>query len=121
MKTSKNRWGAVLVVLAGTSMLHAAPAAGPLRVLRSNPRYFTDGSGRAIYLTGSHTWCNLATDQGKCDPPAEFDFRVYLDFLAGGAETFTRNVSEATPVPSEQHNSSRYSPGMAKRTLVVGA
>ena len=26
----------------------------PLRVLPSNPRYFTDGSGKAIYLAGSH-------------------------------------------------------------------
>ncbi len=29
-------------------------ATGPLRVSKVNPRYFTDGSGRAIYLTGSH-------------------------------------------------------------------
>ena len=29
-------------------------ATGPLRVRKVNPRYFTDGSGRAIYLTGSH-------------------------------------------------------------------
>jgi hypothetical protein len=28
------------------------PARGPLRVHPRNPRYFTDGSGRAIYLTG---------------------------------------------------------------------
>ena len=33
-------------------------ARGPLRVLAANPRYFTDGSGRAVYLTGSHTWDN---------------------------------------------------------------
>jgi len=34
------------------------PARGPLRVLAENPRYFTDGSGKAILLTGSHTWDN---------------------------------------------------------------
>jgi len=68
----------------------AAPATGPLRVLRSNPRYFTDGSGRAIYLTGSHTWCNFATDQGKNDPPAAFDFSSYLDFLAAHNHNFFR-------------------------------
>src|ERR1700689_1311002 len=33
--------------------------AGPLRVLKTNPRYFTDGSGKAILLTGSHTWNSL--------------------------------------------------------------
>ena len=35
------------------------PATGPLRANPANPRYFTDGSGRAIFLTGSHTWANF--------------------------------------------------------------
>lgn len=35
------------------------PAKGPLRILSSNPRYFTDGSGKAIYLAGSHNWHNF--------------------------------------------------------------
>jgi hypothetical protein len=30
-------------------------SAEPLEVHPANPRYFTDGSDRAIYLTGSHT------------------------------------------------------------------
>jgi hypothetical protein len=40
-------------------------ASGPLRVHPTNPRYFTDGtklpdgSLKAVYLTGSHTWGNL--------------------------------------------------------------
>jgi hypothetical protein len=25
----------------------------------ANPRYFTDDTGKGIYLTGSHTWTNL--------------------------------------------------------------
>ena len=41
----------------------AVRASGPLRVHPRNPRYFTDDGGRAIYLTGSHTWSNLQ-DQG---------------------------------------------------------
>ncbi len=45
-----------------------------------NPRYFTDGSGKAVYLTGAHTWANLQ-DQGRTDPPPQFDFDRYLDFL----------------------------------------
>lgn len=49
---------------------------GPLRVLKANPRYFTDDSGRAIYLTGSHTWSNLQ-DMGTTDPPPRFDFQAY--------------------------------------------
>jgi len=56
------------------------PASGPLRVHPDNPRYFTDGSGKPIYLTGSHTWSNLP-DMGSGDPPPRFDFDAYLDFL----------------------------------------
>jgi hypothetical protein len=48
----------------------AAPPAGPLRIHPENPRYFTagarmpDGSLRAVYLTGAHTWNNLV-DMGR--------------------------------------------------------
>ena len=53
---------------------------GPLRVSPANPRYFTDDSGRAIYLTGSHTWANLVEIKGDGDP--DFDYGGWLDFLA---------------------------------------
>jgi hypothetical protein len=66
-----------------------APAAGPLRVHPDNPRYFTDGSGRAVYLTGSHTWPSLV-DIGPGDPPTPFDFPAYLDFLAKLDHNFIR-------------------------------
>ena len=56
-------------------------ATGPLRVSTLNPRYFTDGTGRAIYLTGSHTWEN-SQNAGPSDPPPTFDWTAYLDFLA---------------------------------------
>src|ERR687893_564909 len=61
-------------------------AQGPLRVHPTNPRYFTDGtktpdgSWKAVYLTGSHTWANLI-DRGPGDPPPAFEFDGYLDFL----------------------------------------
>ena len=35
---------------------HASSAPGPLRVLGSNPGYFATPDGKAIYLTGFHTW-----------------------------------------------------------------
>ena len=41
-----------------TETVRSSKATGPLRRHPSNPRYFTDGSGKAIYLTGSHTWSN---------------------------------------------------------------
>jgi len=65
------------------------PAAGPLRVHGDNPRYFTDGSGRAIYLTGAHVWSNLV-DMGPGDPPPRFDFTGYLDFLTRLNHNFIR-------------------------------
>jgi hypothetical protein len=67
----------------------ATPATGPLRVSKENPHYFTDGTGRAIYLTGSHTWNNLQ-DMGPTDPPPAFDFRGYLDFLEQHHHNFIR-------------------------------
>lgn len=64
-------------------------AAGPLHVHPQNPRYFTDGSGRAVYLTGAHTWNNLV-DMGPSDPPPAFDFGAYLDLLERYNHNFIR-------------------------------
>ncbi len=64
-------------------------AAGPLRVHPANPRYFADGSGKAVYLTGSHTWGSLQ-DGGIVDPPPAFDFSAYLDFLNKNQHNFIR-------------------------------
>jgi hypothetical protein len=62
---------------------------GPLRVLASNPRYFTDGTGRAIYLTGSHHWESLV-DRDIVDPPSGFDYTGYLNFLDARNHNFFR-------------------------------
>ncbi len=67
----------------------ASRATGPLRTLETNPRYFTDGSGRVIYLTGSHTWANFATDMGK-EKPVPLDYDRYLDFLVAHHHNFFR-------------------------------
>lgn len=65
------------------------PATGPLRVSSANPRYFMDGNGKTIYLTGLHTWSNFQ-DRGETDPPPAFDFDRYLDILSSYNHTFTR-------------------------------
>jgi hypothetical protein len=62
---------------------------GPLRVLASNPRYFTDGTGKAVYLTGSHTWSNLL-DRGTIATPPAFDFSAYMNFMASHGFNFMR-------------------------------
>jgi putative lipoic acid-binding regulatory protein len=77
---------AAAIIVANTV---SSGATGPLRVLASNPRYFTDGSGKAIYLTGSHTWANLV-DQGTTDPPSVFDYTAYLNFLVAHNHNFFR-------------------------------
>lgn len=64
---------------AAGSEMEVHVAGGPLRVLHSNPRYFTDGSGKAIYLTGSHNW-NSLQDSG-IEPIPIFDYSAYLDQL----------------------------------------
>src|SRR5688500_13348666 len=65
---------------------HAA-ATGPLKVHPANPRYFTDGTGRAIYLTGSHTWDNLQ-DSGSY--PVTFDYEAYLNLMTTHNHNFIR-------------------------------
>jgi hypothetical protein len=66
-----------------SSLLH-----GPLRPHPANPRYFTDDSGRVIYLTGSHTWANLQ-DIGLAGG-APFPYTEYLDFMQHYGHNFMR-------------------------------
>jgi hypothetical protein len=64
--------------------------------LASNPRFFTDGSGKAIYLAGSHTWWTFQDNGHRLisaenqDPPPVFDFAGYLDFLVAHHHNFFR-------------------------------
>jgi hypothetical protein len=71
-----------------------APATGPLRRLDANPRYFTDGSGKAILLVGSHNWHNFQDNGHRLpasqDPPPVFDYDGYLDFLEKHHHNFFR-------------------------------
>jgi len=62
---------------------------GTLHIHPKNPRYFTDDDERAVYLAGSHTWSNLQ-DMGITDPPPQFDFSAYLDFLQKHNHNFIR-------------------------------
>lgn len=79
----------LLLCFVGCSTAPPAPEGpGPLRVHPDNPRYFTDNSGKAIYLTGSHTWSNL---QEMSEGPAEpFNYEAYLGFLEKYNHNFIR-------------------------------
>lgn len=92
MNTARMRLVFVLTLVLcalGLSDAFSAQATGPLRIHPKNPRYFTDGSGKAIYLTGSHTWNNLV-DMGPEDPPPRFDFDAYLDWMQRLNHNFIR-------------------------------
>jgi hypothetical protein len=107
----------------------AESATGPLRVLKTNPRYFTDGSGKAIYLAGSHQWHNFQDNGHRLpegtDPPPAFDFDGYLDFLQKHNHNFFRlwrwevpKWTDAQPQGvvkyCQPHPWQRTGPGMAK-------
>jgi len=80
------------VLLFGLSLSLAAqagPTNGPLRVCEDNPRYFADADGKAVLLVGSHVWYNLV-DMGSEDPPREFDYNAYLDWMAGYDHNYMR-------------------------------
>jgi hypothetical protein len=110
-----------LILLTSHSFAEAATATGPLRVLSSNKRYFTDGSGKAIYLTGSHTWNNLQ-DRGSSDPPPAFNYSGYLNLLASNNLNFmrmwrwemTRSQVDTQTYYSAPHPWPRTGPGTAK-------
>jgi hypothetical protein len=62
---------------------------GPLRISNENPRYFTDNTGQAIYLTGAHTWNNLV-DMVDPDSVILFDYPVYLAWMNQNHYNFFR-------------------------------
>jgi hypothetical protein len=59
---------------------------GPLTVSSTNSRYFVDGGGNPVYLTGSHTWNNLQDVANL----GTFDFNAYLNFLSANHFNFIR-------------------------------
>jgi hypothetical protein len=77
------------------AVLAACCGAQPLRVNPANPRWFVDGSGKAVVLVGSHTWQSLQ-DNGLLmkgavsNPPAVFDYDGYLSWLANNNHNFFR-------------------------------
>jgi hypothetical protein len=95
-----HRWAIVFLVrilvttaLLLTSLIEGAvatPARGPLKIHPVNPRYFTDGTDKAVYLTGSHHWNNLV-DTGEIGHALSvFDYSRYLEFLESHNHNFMR-------------------------------
>jgi len=62
-----------------TAMFNSVDTMGPLRVHPDNPRYFTDGSGKAVYLAG-HQWFN-DLQHNAWNSAVRVDWAHYLDFM----------------------------------------
>src|SRR4051812_23063734 len=81
-------------MLSWQSCVRAGPAKGPLTVCKANPRYFTDGTGRAVYLTGSNCGWEMQDDAwGGYSAPGthvKFDFEGFLNLLATHHHNYVR-------------------------------
>ena len=88
-------WGGQLPT--GTTRAESAPITNPLKAHSSNPNYFADGRGKAVYLTGSHTW-NDFQDWGTDDSPQPFDFAAYVKMLVAHHHNFTLLWQTELPV-----------------------
>ena len=68
-----------------------APNPGPLHILASNPRYFTDGTGKAIYLRGAYSGYefqhNVFPVNGKGN---NVNFANYISYLKQNHMNFIR-------------------------------
>lgn len=62
---------------------------GPLKHLVVNPNYFTDNTGKAIFLTGSHTWENFQDITSEENLP-RFDWKEYQDMMESKHHNFMR-------------------------------
>lgn len=96
----------------------AAPAKGPLRVHPKNHRYFTDGSGKAVLLTGSHTWAAFQdTRYADWPSPPAMDFDAFLNFLRRHNHNFVRfRTWESTYNPNVKQGTIYYEPMPYERT-----
>ena len=92
----------------------ARPAMGPLRVHPGNHHYFADASGKAVFLTGSHTWANFQENAyEKAPSPPPFDFNAFLAFLTKHHHNFFRLWAwENTFTPDVREDTVHYGPPM---------
>ncbi len=90
-------WVLALETTGGTASNPSKPITVPLRALAMNSNYFTDGSGKAVYLTGSHTWNNVQ-DWGTNGSIQTLDFAAYVKMLVAHHHNFT--LLWATELPT---------------------
>ena len=79
----------ILHVINSCTLDHVEKTYGPLRVSEKNLRYFTDERGKAVYLTGSHTWNNLI-DMSPDVQQEYFDYPGYIRWMKKYNHNFFR-------------------------------
>jgi len=76
-------------------LLSEPASAGLLRVHLENPRYFANGSGRAIYLAGHQSFVDLQDNSFNKEfirgEQRKLDWNAYLDFLGEHRFNYLRN------------------------------
>ena len=78
--------GILSLLILMACFLAPAKAAGPLSVRSSNPRFFVDSNGKAVYLSGVHLNNDLVDRSDK----TVLDFTSYLNFLQQYEHNFVR-------------------------------
>jgi hypothetical protein len=63
---------------------------GPLSINPRNPRYFTDNSGKSIYLTGSHTWAVMTDMWLENKPCHRMDYDGFIQMMEDYGHNFLR-------------------------------
>lgn len=63
---------------------------GVLRINPANPRYFTDDSGKAVYLTGSHTWAVMLDIWLENEEHHSMDYDGFLQMMEDNNHNFLR-------------------------------
>jgi len=63
---------------------------GPLRHNPVNPRYFTDDTGEAVFLTGSHTWASMNDMWLDGEPRQDMDYPGFLQMMSDHGHNFMR-------------------------------
>ncbi len=87
MKPIKSMVIAIALSILVLIILGTTVQAAPLSVHPDNPRYFTDGSGQAIYMTGSHNWDVLFDANTGF---AEVEYLKFLDYMLDNNQNFLR-------------------------------
>src|SRR5689334_18283440 len=92
------------------SLASPARAMGPLRIHSANPRYLSDGTGKIVFLAGSHTWNNFQDcTYAKLPSPPTFGYESYLSFLQRHHHNFFRLwVWESAWNPNARQSTATY-------------